>query len=431
MHTIHHGDSKEILATMPDNHYNACVTDPPYGLNKITQAAITACMQAWLSGNEYRPKSGGFMGHQWDAWVPGPELWREVFRVLRPGAYCAVFAGSRCADLMTLALRLAGFEINDTVLYVYGTGMPHGADLSKEIDRQLGHQRPRNVIPDRRSALHGTRPWMQDAEYRMASDEPMSEESAYWHGTNTRMKPSYEPIILAQKPISESTIAKNLLRWGCGGLHIGSCRVPRGGQDGYPANLITDGSSEVESYFPHTVANGGTRTGGAHKTAYMRKAGGYFSTTPQDSGSAARLFYCTKATQADRDDGLENFYWKRDDTAPIGWTRVTQAEYNILPPSQRGHGNIHPTVKALGLSRYIVRLLAKPGQHIIEPFAGSGSTLRAATLEQVYSTGIELNAEYVEMADARARHVSPDSALEMLAGNAAVKPTPEQCAIGI
>jgi site-specific DNA-methyltransferase (adenine-specific) len=367
------------------------------------------------------------MGHQWDAWVPGPELWTEVYRVLRPGAYCAVFAGNRTADVMATALRLSGFNLIDTVLYCYGTGMPKGADPSKQIDKKLGHQRKRDVIPQKRSGLHGDRPWMRDDDYRMESDIPVSEEAAQFHGMRTLLKPAYEPILIAQKPISEPTIAANLMRWGCGAMWIDRCRVERErvkahvrvhkdtrrtsygiglrgsvqigfhSKGGYPSNLIHDGSDAVAELLPET---------------------------------ALELFYTSKATPGEKDLGLSNFYWRRDDNAAIGWTEIDAAEYAALPDSQRHHGNIHPTPKPLNLMRYLCRLFADKGQNILDPFAGSGTTLLAAVQEGMNVVGMEVVPEYAAMADARAAYIAPDTALDSMLAPAA-RETRQQCALGV
>ena len=129
------GDCLESLRLMPDNSVDSVVTDPPYGLSDHKPGDVVACLTAWLSGEEYRPNKKGFMGRAWDSWVPGPEVWREVFRVLKPGGHVVAFAGSRTHDLMSMALRLAGFENRDTVMWVYGSGFPKSMDVSKAIDK--------------------------------------------------------------------------------------------------------------------------------------------------------------------------------------------------------------------------------------------------------------------------------------------------------
>jgi site-specific DNA-methyltransferase (adenine-specific) len=137
-----HGDSIDVLRTMEPDSIAACVTDAPYGLSDHSPDDVLACLSAWLRGEEYRPRAkGGFMGRSWDAWVPGPELWREVYRVMKPGAYLACFAGTRTADLMGIAIRLAGFRAIDTVHWAHLQGFPKSMDISKAIDRAAGAER--------------------------------------------------------------------------------------------------------------------------------------------------------------------------------------------------------------------------------------------------------------------------------------------------
>src|SRR5210317_959715 len=133
-------DCFEALKDLADNSIEAVVTDPPYGLGACTPAQVAECLQAWSSGKTWKPKGSGFMGKAWDAWVPPPELWREVLRVLKPGGHAIVFAGSRTQDLMSVSLRLAGFEVRDVIMWLYGSGFPKSLNVSKAIDKQRDDQ---------------------------------------------------------------------------------------------------------------------------------------------------------------------------------------------------------------------------------------------------------------------------------------------------
>lgn len=154
---LRRGDCLELLRTLPDSSVDSCVTDPPYGLSEHSTDEIVACLAAWIAGQPYTPKGKGFMGRAWDAWVPGPEVWREVLRVLKPGGHVLAFAGTRSMDLMCMAIRLAGFELRDSIGYAhdgggaplmawtYGSGFPKSRDPWKneilpEIERQLRAQ---------------------------------------------------------------------------------------------------------------------------------------------------------------------------------------------------------------------------------------------------------------------------------------------------
>jgi hypothetical protein len=175
------GDNREILEPFADNYFHAVVTDPPYGLNNINESQLRQCLADWLAGKEYQATGTGMASHKWDNWVPSPQVWQQCFRVLRPGGYLFAFAGTRTLGLMEIALRLAGFEIRDSVGYahdgeapilpsplawVYGQGKPMGKDIEVAIDNALGGK-------------HGK-----------------------GRGYNSTLKPSWEPIIVARKPLA-------------------------------------------------------------------------------------------------------------------------------------------------------------------------------------------------------------------------------------
>lgn len=132
------GDCIDHLRALPADSVDAVITDPPYGLSDHRPEDVAACLRAWLAGEAYKPRKRGFMGRSWDAWVPGPEVWRECYRVLKPGGHLAAFAGSRTADLMGMAVRLAGFEIRDTLIWSYASGFPKSLDISKKLDKTAG-----------------------------------------------------------------------------------------------------------------------------------------------------------------------------------------------------------------------------------------------------------------------------------------------------
>jgi DNA modification methylase len=135
-HALVTGDMRDIIPSLPNACIDACVTDPPYGLSD--EPDIAEVMRHWLDDKQYTHKSSGFMGKSWDSFVPGPEYWRHVYRVMKPGAYALVFAGTRTSDLMSVALRFAGFEIVDSIHWCRGTGFPKGIDVSKAIDKRGG-----------------------------------------------------------------------------------------------------------------------------------------------------------------------------------------------------------------------------------------------------------------------------------------------------
>ena len=407
---IVHGDCLEVMRGMADNSVDSIVTDPPYGLS--------------------------FMGKKWDYDVPGEDIWRECLRVLKPGGYLLAFAGTRTQHRMAVRIEDAGFEIRDMIAWVYGSGFPKSLDVSKQIDKAAGAERGTKY------RAHGDNKVFGEGKGKAAgvdrtpgavlSDPPVTEAARQWEGWGTALKPALEPITMARKPLV-GTVAANVLAHGTGGINVDACRVGedagwsypngRGGQGWHgreslgsnltepmkatagrwPANLIHDGSEEVLGLFPHTAA--GNRPA-------VRNTTGVFVANPQgdtgngcrmDSGSAARFFYCAKASKKDRDEGLEGMDEKKmgfsngaqlhgegyDKGQDIGLNRVI---------SRRNH---HPTVKPTDLMRYLCRLVTPPGGIVLDPFAGSGSTGKACALEGFRFIGIERDAEYCEIAEAR------------------------------
>lgn len=365
--TIYNGHCLEVLKTLPDNSLDSVVTDPPYGLSK--QPDIAEVLRHWLNGDDYEHTGGGFMGKDWDSFVPGPSVWKECLRVLKPGGHLLAFAGTRTVDLMGISLRLGGFEIRDTITNLYdtnqrfqalwetldteqrklfhqvldtdglrgwgfGTGFPKSLSIGKKLDQMAGKERevweiPRNGGPGGKSDKIGQISADRKSGIGLAS-APATPEAQQWEGFGTGLKPALEPILLCRKPISEKTIAANVLRWGVGGLAIDRCRVGteereqleagfiRNGRTdeevfstGYgrpkekigvvngrfPANLIIDDSEQVRALFPET-----SQAGNKKESVFKRKqknAYGKYSVTFQNpkiandnGGSAARFFYC-------------------------------------------------------------------------------------------------------------------------------------------
>lgn len=233
------GDCRDVLRDLPANSIDAIVCDPPYGLAAHTTEDIEAALTAWLSRKRHKTKKKGFMGKEWDGFVPGPETWRACRRVLKPGGYVLAFAGTRTMDLMAIAIRLAGFELRDTISYLFGSGFPKGHDISKAIDRKL--KKKRKVIGQRRG--QGNIPndrgkWGLKPNTPVDVTLPASQKAFDWQGFNVALKPAHEPIILARKPL-DGTVAENVLKWGTGGLNIDGCRV---GTDTVTINTWDDGS---------------------------------------------------------------------------------------------------------------------------------------------------------------------------------------------
>ncbi|RTA29630.1 hypothetical protein e2701_00063 [Klebsiella phage e270.1] len=425
-----------------DNSIDAVVTDPPYGLSK--QPDMNEVLRHWLNGDDYVHTGGGFMGKTWDSFVPGPSIWKEVFRVLKPGGHLLAFFGTRTYDLGTLAIRLAGFEIRDQIDWVYGSGFPKSLDVSKAIDKAAGAERS-EVIG--KSARHNSRSFGSDAgdnDYGTYVGgvpdilAPVTDEAKQWQGWGTALKPAHEPICVARKPLA-GNVAENVLKFGTGGMNIDDCRTELNGdfkssangrpsitglsdnynpstanqpdtQGRWPANFIHDGSDEVVSLFPAKAGAAapvkGTEqsevTNGIYGKFNDRLPGQFYS----DSGSAARFFYCAKASKSDRDEGVM--------LAMVTAAEMTDREPDTdgLNSPRAGAGrtsgarNNHPTVKPTALMQWLVRLVTPPGGKVLDPFTGSGSTGKACAIEGFDFIGFEMDPHYCEIAKQRIAYVN-------------------------
>ena len=356
MHTIIHGDCLEELKKLDDNSVDAVITDPPYGLSNTKPVQVAEILGRWVNGDvsHVPEKRGGFMGKDWDSFVPPPAVWQECMRVLKPGGHMAVFAGARTQDLMGLSIRLAGFEIRDTLGWIYGSGFPKSMDVSKAIDKAAGAERE---VVGRRVRLGDSTDYPTRGDSMFAGSEtgnitaPATSEAAKWDGWGTALKPAIEPIILARKPL-DGTVANNVLAHGAGGLNIDACRVPSDeitgwggagagggtwnsenmglGKDGdarpvqgrFPANVLLDEHAAKEmdkqSGVLKTGAWNGKRSTPKTDAVYGYREGGNESSRPADSGGASRFFpvfkYQAKAPKKERPViEREAVYGLRDD----------------------------------------------------------------------------------------------------------------------
>jgi DNA modification methylase len=441
LYNLMNGNSLELLKTLEDNSVDAIVTDPPYGLSQHSQGDIVNALTAWLAGEEYTHGKAGFMGKAWDSFVPSPMLFKECYRVLKHGGHILCFAGSRTQDLMSLSIRLAGFEMRDACLWLYGSGFPKGCNIAKGIDGVLGKQGVRFNASgyDGRKAEFGISGRGENFEKHLQY-EP-SDQAKQWEGWNTNLKPAYEPIIMARKPL-DGTVVNNVLKHGVGGLNIDACRVQsddvvgwggksvgnnqtyQGGwneseprrhtQGRYPANIILDGSDSVEALFPETQATQAMQASQRRKVKYdtigkLSLERPAWNAVEDYAGSASRYFYHAKASKKDRDEGLEGFELKKADLDgegrnPAGFNSADRKP--TLPMF-----NTHATVKPTQLMRYLVKLVTPQGGLVLDPFMGSGSTGKACMLEGMRFIGMDLNEEYVKIAESRIEHASQKMSL--------------------
>lgn len=378
---IRHGDCLEALRDLPDNSVDSVVTDPPYGLSNTKPQQVADVLAAWVTGEtEAVPaKKGGFMGKDWDSFVPPPAVWIECLRVLKPGGHMAVFAGARTQDLMGLSIRLAGFEIRDTLGWIYGSGFPKSMDVSKAIDKAAGADR--EVVGRAKGAQAESTgrfgAWGNDrgdgvSEYDLTA--PATPEAVKWDGWGTALKPAIEPIILARKPLV-GTVANNVIAHGVGGVNIDACRVgddvrPKGASTG---EIVSENGSMAGPNTGRKVV--GTVTGRWPANVLLDEHAA--AEMDEQSDSASRFFpvfkYQAKAPKKERPVIV------REDGTKVQ----------------------HPTVKPVALMEWLVTLLTPEGGTTLDPFAGTGTTLQAARNKGFNSIGVEQDDDYIQLIEAR------------------------------
>jgi DNA modification methylase len=425
---LRNGDCVEIMRSLPANSVDSIVTDPPYEL--------------------------GFMGKSWDSTgiAYSIELWTEALRVLKPGGHLLAFSGSRTYHRMACAIEDAGFEIRDQIMWVYGSGFPKSLDVEKAINKTAGIEykaQPASGVGFMNSTDNGYNTTLN----RLVQVGRSTDKAKQWAGWGTALKPAHEPIVMARKPLI-GTVATNVIIHGTGALNIDGSRVGTNGggthcdkrnndgqcvghdnarqstigqtihakqiyidQGRWPANFIHDGSDEVVELFPDTKGVVRQPTG---KTILNPETGwnnnSMSDTTVRgfaDSGSAARFFYCAKASKKDRNAGLDEFEGKEIGVKGNGLARTCATcgastlqgceclDRTYVNPTRANH---HPTVKPTDLMRYLVKLVTPPNGTVLDPFTGSGSTGKAAMLEGFNFIGCELDPDYVAIANARIKH---------------------------
>lgn len=378
---VHHGDCIEVMRSLPDNSVDSIVTDPPYGL--------------------------GFMGKEWDALPPGEEWARESLRVLKPGGHLLSFGGTRTWHRLAVAVEDAGFEIRDSIAWMYGSGFPKSHDVSKGIDKAAGAERLMVGKKDRyRDGIQRANQGATGGEFLGLANgvdaitAPATPAAAQWQGWGTALKPAFEPVVVARKPF-KGTVAGNVQEWGVGAINVDGCRIGGGdprpareaaGRSGAVSGSGLEGSKAIEDTtagrWPANVVLDehaaeeldGQSAPNMHSAGAARECVGEFNNggmfgigggkTPRigDSGGASRFFYVAKAPKRER---------------PVV------------------DGVAHATVKPLTLMRWLVKLVTPPGGTVLEPFAGSGTTVEACIIEGFHCIAIEREAEYLPLIQAR------------------------------
>lgn len=420
------GDCIDVLKTLEDNSVDSIITDPPYGLS--------------------------FMNKKWDYDVPSVEVWKECLRVLKPGGHLLSFGGSRTYHRMAVAIEDAGFEIRDQIMWVYGSGFPKSHNIGKAIQKQSGDVK---VVGEKKGAATSNTESL--GVYKKEYDD--IEINNDWEGWGTALKPAHEPICMARKPLSEKSIAENVLKHGTGGINIDDCRIPfdmtdtnpatnplyrqeneykmpEKGQESNGAVSFTSSKNEIsqEGRFPANIMfdeeagkildeqSGPTSQGhwSKTKTTGFGEFGNGSSTYEgvgekdknKDKQGASRFFYCPKVSKKERNAGLEDMEETTNRQKGHGLDRICgncgtsmlkpkdckcETPDWITPPKK----NTHPTVKPIKLMEYLITLVTPKGGVVLEPFMGSGSTGIAAKNLGMSFIGIEREEEYMEIAKRR------------------------------
>ncbi|QGJ95408.1 DNA methylase [Mycobacterium phage Buck] len=378
---IHLGDCRDILAELEDASVDSIVTDPPYEL--------------------------GFMGKKWDGSgiAFDVEMWEQCLRVLKPGGHLLAFGGSRTWHRLTVAIEDAGFEIRDSIAWLYGSGFPKSLDVSKAIDKAAGAER--EVIGTRRAGITPSgglvRNGVTEADKQRLVTAPATDAARQWEGWGTALKPSFEPVVVARKPLV-GTVAANVLEHGTGALNIDACRIatdedrsrpPRaanaiyGGGNGtnstasesnpagrWPTNVVLDEAqaAELDAQTGITISRKGKPRTGANGHGWGMTATG---AEYDDEGGASRFFpvfkYQAKAPTKERPSYV----------------------------NEDGNKVAHSTVKPLALMRWLVKLVTPPGGVVLDPFAGSGTTVEACLLEKFRCIAIENEPDYIPLIEQR------------------------------
>lgn len=402
---IINGDCLEELNKLDENSVDAIVTDPPYGLTSITKrfGKVGSAPAKYGKDGSFARLSKGFMGKEWDGSgiEYNVELWQKCLRVLKPGGYLLAFGGTRTYHRIACAIEDAGFEIRDCILWLYGSGFPKSMNIGLAVDKKLGNESKVTGVRKQSGAKFKLKQELIDNGGFNDPDRKefeVKEVQNEWKGWGTALKPSYEPIIVARKPF-KGRLVDNVMKYGVGGININECRVPAENiEEIYRKPSVTKQQPAIRF--------NACKVQGSLTDDYLK---GRFPANvlldTREGEEWRRYFYCAKASKKDRDEGLEEF---EKDITDDGRNKPIDNPY--LRGKTMRH-NTHPTVKPTALMQYLIRLVAPKGATILDPFMGSGSTGKAVMYENKERDtdykfiGIEKDAEYCKIAEARIKHV--------------------------
>ena len=423
------GDCLTLLPGFGDNSADSCVTDPPYGLSELPRKLVEQALAAWLAGDRSRvPDGRGFMGKDWDKFVPPPAVWDEVYRVLKPGGYLLAFAAPRTADLMGLSIRLAGFEVRDSLHWMYGSGFPKSLDVSKAIDKAAGAEREvigydaTRARPNRKyssgaiGTIGGSGKPSDRTDNGATLTASATENAARWEGWGTALKPAHESIIVARKPLAAGTVAANVLEFGTGALNIDACKVAHaseadraesegknrhadfgsGPRDNHVFGADERARAEQGNYdgtqgrwppnllLTHSAGCNGQCVPDCPVAGLDEQSGVSTSTKgkPRKSAAPGEGYGMTHTgTEYADTGGASRFYpqftWDPEHDLPF----LYSAKAGKRERPVAGGVRPHPTVKPLTVARWLVRLVTQPGGLVLDPFTGTAPVVQACLEE--------------------------------------------------
>jgi DNA modification methylase len=404
--TLLKGDCLETLLSLPDNSIDSVVCDPPYHLQSIVKrfSSPDAAESKFGTDGAYRRMSKGFMGQTWDGGQIAFDtaVWLQCYRVLKPGGHLIAFGGTRTIHRITCAIEDSGFDIRDQISWIQFQGFPKSLDISKQIDKMAGAER--EVIGSKTIDMRGRHSFspklQRDYEYRsnwvngniecnrkVEITKPATPEAQKWDGWGTALKPSYEPAVLARKPISEANIAQNVLKWGTGGINVDACRFaygdpcwvgPKDKHKGYPNGCGgAEFSVGIEKYSNEDFRSISWRM-------------------PNKGRWPANIYQCPKPPRSQKESGLEHLI---AEVSPAVEHHGEGTKALNSPRAGAGRTateikNIHPTVKPIKLMKWLIQLITPPGGTVLDPFLGSGTTACAAIELGFDVVGCELTEKY-------------------------------------
>ena len=394
------GDCLKTLQQLEDNSIDAVLCDPPYHLQSIVKrfSADDAKEAQYGKDGLFQRASKGFMGKSWDGGDIAfrTDVWRECYRVLKPGGHLVAFGGTRTIHRITCAIEDSGFEIRDQLNWLYFSGFPKSRNISLDLDKAEGKAETLTG-----GYCYGTvdkirRPKLENASNGAPKHFATSADAKEWEGWGTALKPAAEPACLARKPIEKGlTVAENVVKWGTGGLNIDKSRFAYGDPCWVgPQEVVTQTAPFISGLENHR------NTGGK----FQKNTSAIIQNNPSPYGRwPANIYQCPKPSRAEKEEGLEHL------TSITGAEAVGRKEGSAGVNNPRaGAGrtaaeikNTHPTVKPIGLFSWLANLICRPGGTILDPFVGSGTTAVAGILEGFDVIGCELTPEYWPIIEGR------------------------------